>query len=1137
VIESVGGKGVHGNNKNKRLDNWDLIESAVSQLVPYMPTPIGAVQAFCMNRHYSILSALLCYSVSDSCEDRKAIIGRILELPRDCQHRLMKLIEHGKKFMSPLSGSPHSGAASPSKSRHRETPVIDRSRGRQQLFSSPSGFTPRRKKTSMGRASVEGLFSPATIDSSLEKMVKDLRKQNDALQSELKSAQDREMGLGQKMQDMEATFRKTTMKLESEVLRREEDTRVEYEAKLAEMQQELDDLRNEQELESQARQELASMQEDVELLEHTKAKLAETEAKLQKCRERLEELGDAKEALQREEEAHSKSVEECLRLSNELKALQPLKRQLEEYKTRAVHAEVKLAECQEDLKRLEQTSNTISSANKELLKGVQLQQKEAEELRRRLDDEQGAPRAVDGHAVADGLSELNPAIKEEMLRLRNENIHLKAFAAKREDDSVQRMEESLDDAKRLSEKFKEEFITTKGDLELTRQELTQSIKRESELKVQLEEQKSKLHNLEALAKEYSDQLTSTKAELETKLNKLSEAERREEDLQAKVISLENIIQDMGSASKKQLDELESTHIALEATSTSLHESQCLVDELKKEVDDWSQKAERAENEASILGAECKELRESLAQTESDLNTTRERESSLEQDTISLVSQIETLRAEVQEERRLREDEKQTAEDEKYDLRLTLEKKREKDLTEVQSSLTFVLESERESHRLQLEEAMQDYERLDIDAKEKYESLKTEMESAMQACTAGHEQQLAEIEAKYEKELKEIRSSAIEEQEKLLTKGKAMLKETKERAKEQIAALESELQGTNQLLDKIRDDFSSYQERSREKVATYKQKIHFAQGRIDEISGELDVAQDSLKTIEREKFKLQEENERFRRQLGGRFGADGKVQNQLEMLQKEFNAVLDENRQLKADVAKLGSDGGLGSFSSEGGGPSYRTRGGTRGSTLSQLRKEFEETIEALNDEKRELIMKNSAAITDVQKAEQRAWELEKDVARLKQEITSLNLALQRAERYAEDDMAEVQDELLTQEQSYHTCEEDAKENNVSASRTSKGTPSQLLIDCSAVAENPVFDPSPATAILSPSTKANTPSNHMTEETSKQHFLDSSHIRPEDVAMAAKRRSSTSGEKNIPSLAPLAQHGSAGQEGQAECKQS
>jgi hypothetical protein len=72
-------------------------------------------------------------------------------------------------------------------------------------------------------------------------------------------------------------------------------------------------------------------------------------------------------------------------------------------------------------------------------------------------------------------------------------------------------------------------------------------------------------------------------------------------------------------------------------------------------------------------------------------------------------------------------------------------------------------------------------------------------------------------------------------------------------------------------------------------------------------------------------------------------------------------------------------------------------GGANRTPLSQMRQEYEEQLESLNDEKRELIMKNYAASTDVQKAEQRAREREQEVAKLKSEITSLQLAHQRAE--------------------------------------------------------------------------------------------------------------------------------------------
>jgi chromosome segregation ATPase len=260
-----------------------------------------------------------------------------------------------------------------------------------------AGYTPQRKS---GRLSVNSLFSPATIDSSLEKLVADLRKQNDSLKEELVGCQQREIDLGQKIADSEVVFRKEMMKLEAASMQREEAARESHQQELARLRQDLDDLREARETEERAQRELASVRDEMDLLEHTKEKLSETEEKLRITRERLEHLGDVKEALAREEEAHGASVEECIRLDNELKALQPLRRQLEGYKTRAVDAEVKLAECKEDLKRLSQITGSLNSAQKEILKGARIHKEEAEELRRRLLDEEAVN---EGPGVGEGL--------------------------------------------------------------------------------------------------------------------------------------------------------------------------------------------------------------------------------------------------------------------------------------------------------------------------------------------------------------------------------------------------------------------------------------------------------------------------------------------------------------------------------------------------------------------------------------------------------------------------------------------------------------------------------------------------------------------------------------------------------------
>lgn len=1107
-------------NLGDATDPWVSIQRIIFNVAPLVVEKFNTAGMMTSERHCRILATLLCYSVSSSCTKRKACIGQILSLPNETQRRLMQLIE-ATKIRTPQGKMSSDSTPLP------ETPASDESRRRRRTSS--TGYTPRRKRQSLGRDSVEGFLSPSTFDSSLEKMVKELRKQNENLKSELEESQARETEVGQKMQDLEAKSRRETMRLESEALRREEETREEYESKLTHLQHEVEDLREARDKEERARQELASVRDEIDLLEHTKEKLVETEEKLRKCRERIEQLGDVKDALKREEEAHGASVEECLRLDNELKTLQPLRRQLEDYKKRAVDAEFKVAECQEELKRMEHMTQSMNSAQKELLMGSRLHQDEAEELRRRLADAEGAPLESDGPALGEGISELNPAVKEEMLRLRNENIRLKAFAEKREDDSVQKLEENLEDASRLSEKFKEQFIVTKGDLARTRQELEESKNREADLQVRVEELATACDEAEHLSKEYKNELDKTKSELDRTTQQLQESRERERVLQSEVEEWTQKQSETEAMSLERQLALEKITDELEATSAAFLESKAHAEKLTEEVKHWTGKANEAETLASQYRDQWASIQQALSETEGNLSASKQREAILNENLTALTEKVDSLEARLEEELRTHESEMNAAHEKFESTRLQLEEEYVRQRTELETALTNNLETERAQYREQLDQASKNYADLEDRMNGELSSLKQLSEDALGKTAQEHENLLADLHRKHQKEMDDLAQATSEEREQLMTKGKVMLKQTKEKSKAEISRLEGELLDTKQGLDELRKEYECYQQRSREKVSSYKQKLNFAASRVNELGQEVDSKDDTIQTVEREKFKLQEENERFRRQLGGRFGADGKVQNQLEMLQKEFNAVLDENRELKKDVSKMSnpltaSTMSLSSIpessSSDGTRTSY-TRGGVSGSTLSQLRKEYEETIEALNDEKRELVMKNSAAITDVQKAEQRAWELEKKVGEMKEELTSVKLALQRAEL-----MSSEQDDSLVVDQSYHTCEEDGKENSQSTPPT-QSTPSSVLLDLDAAKEQ---DGPPATAmsfltsILSPSLKANAP--------------DSSAIRASDIKPKVKPQENPSIEPHHPTLMDYTSAGSyAGPDAQPECKQS
>lgn len=1050
-------------------------------------------------RQVTVLSGLLSYAVSAACMGKTTNIGRILAMSRDIQPKLVKHIERAKVLSSEQESN--------------SSPGSGRSRSREEAFGSPiSGYTPQRKRNALGRMAVEGFFSPGTIDAALDTMVDDLRRQNDNLQQDLDVSQKRESELSSKIQDMENRLKRDMMKLESAALRKAEEARADHYAEITRLQYELEDLQDIKIKEEIAQRQLGNARDEIDLLEHTAEKLAETEEKFRKCRERMEQLGDVKDALRREEEAHSASVEECLRLENELKALQPLRRQLEDYKRRAIDAEVKLAECQEDLKHLTNISQNLTSAHKELLKGAKIHQEEAEELRKRLyEDESTAEGSAS--AIGEGISELNPKIKEELDRLRNENQRLQDFASKREDDAVQMLEEKLDDESRRSDKFKDQYFTTKADLELSRKELNDSIAQEDQLRIAINDWATKWTDVDKLLQEANASLNQLKMELDETEVQLKDSKEKELHLAGSLQEWQDTAGVAQGQAENHRMELEITRAKLDDTLNSLLISQEREKQLNIDLDDWASKFSALKEKQSELHELHSNARESLEETQVDLNETRAREEILREEMEGMFGEKNILEEQLEFERLSKDQAILSAKTILENTIEELEERGKKDLSDLQEKMNSLLEQERQAYRKQMIKAATDFKELMKTSTTAIEELKEEMNTQTSLKQDQYDAQILILKEEFEVEVENLKMQTTSDREGLIEKGKNMLRESKRKLEAEINEIEGELSDTSEALTQLQKVHTEYESKAQAMVAAYKHKLSYATSRITELTTENDEAQEALKTIEREKHKVLEENDRFRRQLGGRYGADGKTQHQLETLQREFNFILDENRELKKSVVKRGTGESLTAipedyFESSEGKP---YGGGVSGATLSQLREEYEEQIQALNDEKRELVMRNSAAITDVQKAEQRSWELEKELAQIKNELTSTKLAVQRAEMYVDENRA-------VQQESFQ--DSDIKKNLPSNKEV------ETLIDTSSA----IVDPSTLyNAILTPSNQVNV-QKAVIDTGSKADTVKTVAI------MSTVGIDPVVSARQMPSLIDMTQVGDS-QDGQPDCQQS
>ena len=597
---------------------------------------------------------------------------------------------------------------------------------------------------------------------------------------------------------------------------------------------------------------------------------------------------------------------------------------------------------------------------------------------------------------------------EEMARLRNENIHLKAFAEAREDDAVQMLNERLDDTQRLSNRYKDQYLSTKSELEHTELKLQESQEQVAQLNGQVEDLNGRLEKLGHELNDCKLQLSQSQDDLARTTTLLEESMTREESLRGNVEQLTKEANDANGLATHRLELLESTNAELEETVVSLATTQEQEQQLQKEVLQWADKTSAAETALSECEHQLTETKATLDETTKTLDAALEREASLKDTVADLESTNQELEDKIQDGIRSMEEAVLAAETELNETKRTLEERARVELNEVKESLIESLENERAVFKQELEAASEKYAQLEETTAKDIAQLEEQYKNDLQQTNDQGRQEQDSLREQYEQQIANVEKTAAEERENLIEKGKGMLKESKARAKEKLANVQEQLQAAENELTNIRQIAEAFENKAKKQIRDYKKKLSVASSRIDELSTSNESLDDQIRDLERTRFKLQEENERFRRQLGGRFGADGKVQNQLETLLKEFDVVMEENRGLKKEIEKIGKPqlDGLSSISEsselEASHQSSYTRGGVSGSTLSQIRQEYDQEIEALMDEKRELVMKQTAAMTDVQKAEQRAWESDKQVQNLKEELTSLKLKLQRIQQTSED---------------------------------------------------------------------------------------------------------------------------------------
>jgi chromosome segregation ATPase len=344
---------------------------------------------------------------------QRTYVNRILNLDGDVQLSLQKIIEggparqdqHYRKYLS-VEGTMMDNEQDEITENNSEIEIkYSTSSG---YCRSPdenlesTGYTPARKKRNQNTSSP--LDSPYMAGSSYsEREIEELRANSEVMKREVELSNQRESEMRTTLEEVEGKHRAASLKQETEFMNLKNELEDKYEDELSALKREVTSLQEFKQEAGEAREEISTLRDELDVNQHSSEKLAFVEDQLRKCKEKLEEMNDTKEALVREEEAHSALISKCLQLENELTALNPLKRQLEEYKTRAVDAEVKVTEYEEDIRTLKSRQETLVGMNEDLHLGAKLHQEVNQEMTKRLVEEANLNHVETLSAVGEGM--------------------------------------------------------------------------------------------------------------------------------------------------------------------------------------------------------------------------------------------------------------------------------------------------------------------------------------------------------------------------------------------------------------------------------------------------------------------------------------------------------------------------------------------------------------------------------------------------------------------------------------------------------------------------------------------------------------------------------------------------------------
>ena len=214
-----------------------------------------------------------------------------------------------------------------------------------------------------------------------------------------------------------------------------------------------------------ARKELLKLQDEVDVLRPKADKADAAEVQIEKMRDRLEELTGVKQQLKTETSAHTETYTRLLAIEQEVESLRKTKSQLEEYRGQYAESLITIQELTVRLKQkndeLVQLQSNVQSLSGDQQGQLLQTQHLAEELRFTSEQLREVERAG---GIGEGMSEFNPALMQELNKLRTSNVELLERLEASSLESLDRLEKDLSDQRCMSASLQQKWMDTKDAL-------------------------------------------------------------------------------------------------------------------------------------------------------------------------------------------------------------------------------------------------------------------------------------------------------------------------------------------------------------------------------------------------------------------------------------------------------------------------------------------------------------------------------------------------------------------------------------------------------------------------------------------------------------------------------------------------